>query len=328
MIIGIDGILRLLADWIRGEPVRIHLSTVLNNLPLSAPVSLRDDIHLIPLALTTSQLPRVPVITGVRAEDYLGLTMLTLHISAAPALFRPNGERRHQTVRSESAEGADLDLVCELLSLQANRHVARSRTWHDYPDAGGFEFAVRECWSQGEDRLSPRPWKSQSSDFETDAVTIVPADESIQGLDQDQLRLMLNALGDTHRKLRIALDRWRRSKRPYTRPVDAYIDLRIALESLYLKDFTNEHSQEMRFRLALFGAWHLGADLDERRSIRKILRDAYDTASGAVHVGEVPGDERANLSDAQDLCRQGILKLLLEGPPQDWGELILGAGIR
>ena len=36
-----------------------------------------------------------------------------------------------------------------------------------------------------------------------------------------------------------------------------YIDLRIALESLYLRDFANEHSQEMRFRLALFGAWHL-----------------------------------------------------------------------
>ena len=53
---------------------------------------------------------------------------------------------------------------------------------------------------------------------------------------------------------------------------DAYIDLRIALESLYLRDFANEHSQEMRFRLALFGAWNLAenaGDLDERRSIRK-----------------------------------------------------------
>ena len=51
-----------------------------------------------------------------------------------------------------------------------------------------------------------------------------------------------------------------------------YIDLRIALESLYLRDFANEHSQEMRFRLTLFGAWHLAenaGDLDERRSIRK-----------------------------------------------------------
>ena len=76
--------------------------------------------------------------------------------------------------------------------------------------------------------------------------------------------------------LRIAADRWRRSKRSdgYARLVDQYIDLRLALESLYLKDFVNEHSQEMRFRLALFGAWHLGGSLDERRSIRKTLRYA------------------------------------------------------
>ena len=94
----------------------------------------------------------------------------------------------------------------------------------------------------------------------------------------------------------------------------------------YLKDFANEHSQEMRFRLTLFGAWHLSANLDERRSIRKTLRDAYDMASKAVHVGEVAGNEHANLlPDAQNLCRRGIYKLLREGQPQDWGDLILGA---
>ena len=328
-IVGVDGTVRLLADWNRGETVRIDLSTVLNNLPLSAPVSLRDDMQLVPLALKTSQLPRVPVIASVPARDFLGLTMLKLHISASPALFRPNPERGEQAVRSEPAEGADLDLVCEVLSLQANRHVSRSLVWHDYPDtgAGPFRFAVRDYWSQGDDRLRSRRWRSTSRDAQTGADTIVPADEPIQGLDPDRFRRMLNALGGAHRKLRIALDRWRRSKRPYAKPVDAYIDLRIALESLYLKDFTNEYSQEMRFRLALFGAWHLGADLDERRSIRKTLRDAYDTASGAVHVGEVHDGAHANLSDAQDLCRQGIVKLLLERPPQDWGDLILGGGV-
>ena len=47
----------------------------------------------------------------------------------------------------------------------------------------------------------------------------------------------------------------------------------------------------------------------------------------AVHVGEIPDNELANLSDAQDLCRRGILKLLLEGPPRDWVDLILGAEV-
>lgn len=329
-IIGVDATVRLLADWSRGKPVQIHLSTVLNNLPLSAPVSLRDDIHLIPLPLTTSQLPRVPVIARIPAGDYLGVTMLTFHISAAPALFRPNADTRNQAVRSKPAEDANLDLVCNLLSLRANRHVASSRIWHDYPDAGAgaFRFAVRECWSQGDDRLSRRPARRESYDPQTGEVTtIVPADEPVQGLNQDQLSDMLKALARADSKLRIAVARWRRSKRA-TLPVDAYIDLRIALEALYLKDFASENSGEMRFRLSLMAAWHLSADPEERRSIRKTLRDAYDTASGAVHTGEIRDHHRVKLSDAQDLCRRGILKLLREGPPQDWGDLVLGAGVR
>ncbi len=93
-IIGVDATVRLLADWNRGEPVRLHLSTVLNNLPLSAAVPLRDDIRLVPLPLTTSELPRVPVVESVPARDLLGLTMLKLHISASPALFRPDAASR------------------------------------------------------------------------------------------------------------------------------------------------------------------------------------------------------------------------------------------
>ena len=57
-----------------------------------------------------------------------------------------------------------------------------------------------------------------------------------------------------------------------------------------------EHSQEMRFRLALFGAWHLADSPDERRSIRKTLRDAYDTASKAVHLGEIPDGTRPKVT--------------------------------
>ena len=123
------------------------------------------------------------------------------------------------------------------------------------------------------------------------------------------------------------IKRWIKSKSDQLL-ADRFIDLRIALESLDLKDFLNEHSQEMRFRLTLFGAWHLGSEIGDRRLIRKRLRDAYDMASGAVHSGDVENiaKNRQLLSDAQDLCRRGILKLLREGHPHDWSDLILGAG--
>lgn len=156
--------------------------------------------------------------------------------------------------------------------------------------------------------------------------TITPSDdEAPQSLDDGELRRIIDSLPLADTKLRIAVDRWRRSKFPGARLEDRFIDLRIALEALYLKDFANEHSQEMRFRLALIGAWHLSESLEERRTYRTVLRDAYDRASGAVHPGEVSREAEVDLVLAQQLCRRGILKLLLEGAPSDWSDLILGA---
>ena len=112
--------------------------------------------------------------------------------------------------------------------------------------------------------------------------------------------------------------------RPDIAIVDRLIEHRISLEALYLKDFTNEKSQEMRFRLALIGAWHLGETFAKRQQIRKVLREAYDKASAAVHTGEAPVGAHATLKKAREVCRKGILKLLRKGPPADWGNLILG----
>lgn len=120
---------------------------------------------------------------------------------------------------------------------------------------------------------------------------------------------------------------------------DQFVDLRIALESQYLHDFDNEHSQEMGFRLALFGAWHLGAGFQERKVVRKTLRDAYKKASGVVHTGNIDSacekrklkntglrwlENQKLLSDAQNIVRRGLLAMLREGPPHNWGDLVLG----
>ena len=84
----------------------------------------------------------------------------------------------------------------------------------------------------------------------------------------------------------------------------------------------------MRFRLATYGAWHLGGDPDERRGYHRTLRKTYSVASTAVHAGEIENspENRELLADAQEACRQGILKRLVETGEPDWNELILGCG--
>ena len=319
-ITGVDAVCELLEKWEGGEPVRIHMSTVLAGLRLDAPVSAQEDVEVVPLGLSTDELPRLPFGLQNPPRDFLGLSLMTMKLSVAPALFRPEGD---EGVRLLSAGGMNLDLWCEALSLQADRHVDLSLVWNDYPDAAAFSLAKPSPWRGS--RLKPVRWKSLTIDEQRGGATMVPFDD-LQCLDGEELGRTAAALGRADRKLRIATDRWRRSKRPDARLEDRYIDLRIALESLYLKDFVTEHSSEMRFRLSLFGAWHLAEDLEERRRIRKVLRDAYDTASAAVHLGEVPRGRAGTLSAAQELCRQGILRLLFDGPPRDWGDLILGAG--
>ena len=132
-------------------------------------------------------------------------------------------------------------------------------------------------------------WKSQRIDLSTGEVKIERTDgASIASLDSGEILQTIEAMQGGSGNLRIAIDRWKRSKRRNTPLEDRLIDLRIALETLYLKDFVNERSGEMRFRLSLFGAWHLGATLEDRRDIRKTLRDAYGRASGAVHTGVAP----------------------------------------
>ena len=325
-IVGVDRVIQLLVDWKHGEPVRFWTSTFVNGFTLNAQISPRQDIKITPLPLTTTELPRLPRYDQLSGKDYLGLTVLSLAMSASPALFRPKAGKAKSIVRSRTEKNIDLNVVCDALSLQANCYVSQNFLWTEYEEAAPFSLSDWQAWKLGTNSFERARCKSIEIDSNTGAVTLERHDDvSIVSLDEGEVVHTIEALQGADGKLRIAVDRWKKSKRPSAQLEDRYIDLRSALETLYLKDFANENSGEMRFRLSLFGAWYLGSTVDERRDIRKTLRDAYDTASGAVHSGEVPGNSEACLGEAQELCRQGILKLLREGTPKDWGDLILGA---
>ena len=120
----------------------------------------------------------------------------------------------------------------------------------------------------------------------------------------------------------MALRRWRRSKRPGT-DLDKLIELRIALEVLDEIGVLNEKP----FRIATYGAWHLGKSFEERQRCREILRKAYSDSSSAVHGGTLkyaPRDPEL-VSSTQDICRNGILQRLQETERPKWDALILGA---
>ena len=325
-IMGVDKTTELLAAWKQGRPVRLRKSTVVNGVVVYDRYVPRQDIEIVALPLTTDELPRLPDRDRMVPSDYIGRTLVSLQASASPALFRPRQDDKGKTAITCTKRKVGFDILCDALSLQANSHVSWTFVWTEHGDAA--PFCLGDLQIVGDGRFEHLMWGSRTwheTGRKPGAVSIERGEYvSITMFDETKLLSMIEGLQSSDKKLRIAVDRWKRSMRRDIAIVDSLIELRIALEALYLKDFTDEKSQEMRFRLALIGAWHLGETFARRQQIRKVLRDAYDKASGAVHTGEAPAGAQASLKKAGKLCREGILKLLKEGPPVDWGDLILG----
>ncbi len=108
--------------------------------------------------------------------------------------------------------------------------------------------------------------------------------------------------------------------------VDAAIDLGIALEALFAGDGRSEVSHRIRIRAARY----LGATIAERKTIYRLVGDAYDLRSDAVHPGRV--EERVRevgtdefLTKARQIVATAIEKMLHDGEsPPDWVDIVLG----
>ena len=328
-IIGVDRVTCLLSGWLEGQPIEYRTSAILNGVTVSEAITPIDGVHIEPLPLSTDKLSaHLPKRSEMSVADYLGRTIISIDCTASPALFRPQTDESEENIQVAAISNVDIDTVCQALSLECDGYVEAGFYWHDYQELAAFFLINNSSWSLGAARFRHRSlgW-SLNTDFTTGVTTLSIGDQSIPDLVETQLRSTLRALETLDSKTRMAVSRWMKSKDSSENLADRFIDLRIALESLYLKDYPNGYRQEMRFRLALFGAWYLSTDFEDRKRILKKLREAYDAASGAVHSGDLDFtvENQKLLSDGQDLCRRGILKLLREGPPPDWGDLILGA---
>ena len=335
-ILGVDRVSDLVSGWLLGKPVEYRSSTLIGGLFIDEPLVPLDGVQLSPLPRTSVELPgNLPRSSSLSRDDYIARTLASIRTLAKPAFFHPVNLWGANSVKIASSSKFGFPQLCKALSLVENSSIEPGFFWIDYLELSAFCLSTRlRIWSIPNMGFnSSLPFETTYAyDFESDKETVILPEESVSNIDHKELQRVLEAVaGVNSRELDLAIERWSRSKRSSANLEDSFIDLRIALETLFLKDFTGEYSQEMRFRLALFGAWYLGADFQERVTIRKTLRDAYDRASGVIHGGglEFNDSNRVLLSRAQDLCRQGILKLISEGMPssEDWSNLILGSDL-
>ena len=313
-VLGPDRATQWLYKWANGEPVSYQLCAALSGLTVDQPLEMEGGIcfRTLPNSFADDGV-HLPFRSTFQVGQLkmLGALKVAIDCKAGPSLCRPEEIEHSPPQRAWDYGPFPLDplaTLCEVMSLVFNCHVSPIIQWPDFSEeVRAFGLVLGSSWSaNAQDAFSPasneRILEEHLKDIRILLVTRLASEGGRQGLD-------------------LAIRRWMGSK-DRKNYADQFIDLRIALEALYLPGTDSE----LGFRLSTRGAWHLGASYEERNKYQKILRDAYDRGSKAVHasVVEFSEENRKLLADAQDLCRKGILKRLDEDEEPNWNELILG----
>lgn len=306
---------QILFEWAENSPIHYWQHILLTGISVDQQLELTPSVHISALPSSSADIPHhIPsVVRFANYSDivYAGLSKLSVEhkvtfLSKLPLKDDSTMKRLKQEHASIGLDDFAIEGFCQALALTCNHYISFVAAWKECGDWEVFRGGV----SGGMTSRDGRPDHSRM---------IMSQNQFIDAL---KLFALLQSKGTTIKRLRIVISRWMQSKRDDAALTDKLIDLRIALEALYLQGMNDE----LGFRLATLGAWHLGVDFNERREYQKILREAYKLGSNAVHASEVKPSEknRKLLTDAQDLCRKGILKRLDETEEPNWNEMILG----
>lgn len=311
--LGAMRVAELLLGWANGEPLRFKICALLEGIYIESSLNFGEGIYIYRLPVSSSDLPASLPFDGMGAHttDYIGGIVLSINSEMSPALYLPTDEDINKLFARKSslklASGVipnlSFDSFCESMSLACNGSVDWFLQWRDYKDLSAFSLGSSSTSHRYRSRFDRTEFRSEHMNATR------------------RIHHARHADGKPRENLDLAMRRWIRSKRQRT-DLDKLIELRIALEALYEIGGLNEKG----FRIATYGAWHLGQNFEQRRTYREILRKVYDDSSRVVHAGKLKyaAKNRELISEAQDICREGILKRLEESESPKWDELILG----
>lgn len=313
--------------------------TLLEGITLEAEIQVFEGIRLVPLPLSTSDLPDYlpnPGLSEISTSSLLGKTVLIINAFVSPIFHKPFSttialqEEVQQLFRTfkirvsgerfPNFKVADFyEKFCQALSLACHSAVQPSLKWSFL--AADELFNLNPVG--GGCAMSLGPFGTSTKAGETQ----VEEAKCLYGK-------LLNLDSTVREKLRIPIDKWIQSK-VSGNSVDKMIDLGIAFEAFYLSNI--ESPTELAFRLRLHAASYLGKDKEDRKVLMKEFQKIYDWRSSAVHTGKLPNKKKKIpftpeevekfIERAQDLCRESIMKVLENGRFPNWNSLILGGEV-
>jgi len=313
LVLGSSRVAEFIFSWIKGDTVRFQEIYLLEGITVEEPLTLQEGFKIYQLPKSSNELARV--LPPESLEFYGILTMtcgvgLSIECEAGPALCKPLNRKEgfnelYLTRASGLIENLSIDNLCDAMSLACNGCVQYRVKFNEMGDIKYFTRVY-----------SGMAWKDLPVYFGTINFT----QENFENA-REILNFLIAKVSSIP-SLDIAIKRWVKSKDSHSSFTDQLIDLRIALEVLYL----NDTNSELKFRMACRGAWHIANKIKERKEIFEILIKTYNLASNAVHEGKVDDTQyNKNLfAKAQNICRNGILKRLREETEPEWNDLIMG----
>ena len=295
--------------------------TVVSGFRVRDEIKVADGLRLVTLPTNTDELPIYlpPSLPpgGSDALRYTGKTVIIDDSSIFPRFVNPKETLAEKlapfTFCHASISGQDFahQELCEAIALSSNCATQCIRFWSQVGQDEIFQ-----------NRGLPTTGGYNDGWFLRDAADTVVTPEEIE--EAVKILTERKQMGSKDQEeLRVAVDRWMKSKTESSR-ADAFIDLGIALENLYLND-TGGDRGELGFRLAIRAAWWLGENAGSRKSLLETTRDVYNARSTSAHTGR-PSRRHGNdlLARGQDICRKSIIKFIEKGGFPDWNEVVTG----
>ena len=316
--VGPERVTGLFAEWVEGRPIRVWLCALFKGVRTDGGLRPVDGLCLETLPSNGDDFPRSLSVQidehDIRHEQYAQRAILSLEHDVGPALYSPDGEISsfpelppRPAIRNPELSSVSMDGLCRAMSVEINNYVDWFRQWWDYRDVHAFFLNPGISYTSRDISNSP---------------------PSLVSAEQLERCLVLQRLLDGFKELDLPIARWRRSKRA-TSKEDQLIELRIALESVLLSDDRGAIGEKSH-RLAIRGAWLLGETFEQRKKYFRSLREAYGFASNVLHAGRLKKQKeeaRARvLNEAQDICRDTIMRIAEAKAMPDWTDIILGKG--
>ena len=324
---GAETMARMFVRWLRGEPAQGMYIGILRGIKISRDIGPVGGIRIshppVPDPdeamnhLPWSSMPHVDPLRYTQTKyDGSGQrtlrqqVILTVPQQLAPAIYtsqsRPDAKPRTSWGSYKNSGQFPFNIFDRLLSLACNSHVYTQLCWTYYEHLQIFEGR----------RSSILGWGSEPRG------RIRRMQPSALGRAMKLYRVCKSAFKQ-NKSLPVALARWHTSTDGQRSLLDRFIDLRIALEALYLPNET----MELGHKLASRAAWYLGSSADKRTELFKNVKKFYAMSSKIIHAStqRIAPQQRTILSNAQSICRASILKRLEQSAEPEWDAMTLDA---